>query len=93
MKHGCTADPKASALVGSDQRVPRGAFVAGEYVEFQAEPHALWEEGVYLRADSDPGVKGWHHIRDARGFRQKHYVPTRRLRKMSGIKTGSETRR
>lgn len=63
-------------------------FVQGEQVEFQASPGESWKPATYVSADTSPLGKGWHVVKDASGFLAKHYVPARRLRKVSGSSTG-----
>lgn len=51
-----------------------------ERIWFRKEPGARWETGIYLQADTGPNAKGWHTVQDDGGFREKFYVPSRRIR-------------
>jgi len=57
-------------------------FEFGERIEFQASPGEPWKPATYVRADTEPLGKGWHVVNDTGGFLAKHYVPTRRIRKV-----------
>lgn len=56
-------------------------YATGEIVLFKrdTEHGRRWELAEYLRPD--PNARGWHFVRDDTGFRQRHYVPSRRIKK------------
>ena len=56
-------------------------FEPGERVEFQPSPGVSWKPGEYLAADKSVLGRGWHTVIDD-SFREHHYVPTRRIRKV-----------
>jgi len=57
----------------------RKTFQTGEVVLFKRETWGEhWELGEYMREDAT--CHGWHYVRDDTGFRQSHYVPTRRIK-------------
>jgi hypothetical protein len=56
------------------------SFKVGEVVLFQREAGVgiRWELGEYMGPDK--AAPGWHYIRDDTGFRQRHYLPSRRIK-------------
>jgi hypothetical protein len=58
---------------------PKKTFEVGEVVLFQRFPGARPELGEYMGPDR--AVTGWHYVRDDTGWRERHYVPTVRLKK------------
>jgi hypothetical protein len=55
------------------------AFVTGQAVLFRRGPSRDWEKGEYMRAGG-PEHTGWHWVRDDTGWRDRHFVPRRRLK-------------
>lgn len=59
----------------------RKTFERGEAVEVRPYSDSEWRRGVYggpSRSDH-----GWHHVYDDSAFRERFYVPSRRIRKRS----------